>query len=227
MSDVAQQKYFWHISGIIWIISILVNIYELNNNSKEKNWGVQSDTLFCKSIPTKTEWLSYLIPTTLYAVTSLIVTVHSSYTLWGRWRNFNQKQNRRTAIDLGYAVRLTVLSGVYSIILLFSLIPAVIKKVNHETGTLFTDFAPSIFGTILFMIFGTTKSAAIFLPCCYYAPPNDRKKQKSITSQQYSIDIDHPMRHESIELDAISKQEESLGIETTFDTFSSKNTILD
>src|ERR1041384_7581769 len=45
-------------------------------------------------------------------------------------------------------------------------------------------------GTILFMIFGTTKSAAIFLPCCYYAPPNDRACQQEPTrliNQQYEI----------------------------------------
>jgi hypothetical protein len=73
---------------------------------------------------------------------------HSSYILWGRWRNFNQKQNRRTAIDLGYAVRLTVLSGFYSIILLASLIPSITEKIDNDMTasnltTIFLDFAPA------------------------------------------------------------------------------------
>lgn len=237
-----EQNYFWYFSGVIWVTTICVNIVGFRENRKEKNWGVIPGEFFCKSTPSNTVWLFYLIPTTVYAFSSLLVSAHSSYILWGRWRNFNQKQNRRTAIDLGYAVRLTVLSGFYSILLLASLIPSVTEKIdndmtaNNQTIT-FLDFAPAFFGTMLFMIFGTTKSAAIFLPCCYYIPPNERKRQRSMISQQYENSSIRSHINDSIELDVIIKQDGS-GIkqeisgtesifESNFATVSTRNSILE
>ncbi|CAB4405350.1 unnamed protein product [Rhizophagus irregularis] len=309
-----EQNYFWYFSGVIWVTTICVNIVGFRENRKEKNWGVIPGEFFCKSTPSNTVWLFYLIPTTVYAFSSLLVSAHSSYILWGRWRNFNQKQNRRTAIDLGYAVRLTVLSGFYSILLLASLIPSVTEKIdndmtaNNQTITFldfapaffyilwgrwrnfnqkqnrrtaidlgyavrltvlsgfysilllaslipsvtekidndmtannqtitFLDFAPAFFGTMLFMIFGTTKSAAIFLPCCYYIPPSERKRQRSMISQQYENSSIRSRINDSIELDVIIKQDSSgikqeiSGIESIFEsnfaTVSTRNTILE
>ncbi|GBB98904.1 hypothetical protein RclHR1_03360001 [Rhizophagus clarus] len=233
-----EQTWFWYISGAIWVTTICVNIVGLRENSKEKDWGVIPGEFFCKSTPSKTVWLFYLIPTTVYAVTSLAITAHSSYFLWGRWRNFNQKQNRRTAIDLGYAVRLAVLSGFYSIILLASLIPSIAEKFGNEIDdgddptTAFLDFAPAFFGTLLFLIFGTTKSAAIFLPCCYYIPPSDRRRQRSMISQQYSNVENLSARstvNEPIELDIMIKQDNSGSesiFESNFATVSTRNTII-
>jgi hypothetical protein len=81
------------------------------------------------------------------------------------------------------------------------------------------------------MIFGTTKSAAIFLPCCYYIPPNDRKRQRSMISQQYSNIENLSMRsriNESIELEEIIKQDisgaESI-IGSSFATVSTSHSI--
>lgn len=87
------------------------------------------------------------------------------------------------------------------------------------------------------MIFGTTKSAAIFLPCCYYIPPNDRKRQRSMISQQYENSSIRSRINDSIELDVIIKQDSS-GIkqeifevesifESNFASVSTRNTILE
>jgi len=225
-----EQKYFWYLSGLIWAITIFVNVLGFRGNSKQKNWGVQTGSLFCESVATETEWFGYIIPTSALAIITVMVTVHSSYILWGRWRNFNQKQNRRTAIDLGYAVRLNVLSCCYSVILLVSIIPSIDDKINHKSevdnGIKFLDFAPSFFGTMLFMIFGTTKSATIFLPCCYYIPPDDRKKQRSIIifSNTENSSMGPPL-HEFIQLDVISRPAECPKTELTFDTVSTRVTI--
>lgn len=184
-----EQKIFWHVSGVVWAITIITNTCELIISSKEKDWSVQTGILICKSAPSERNWLIYIIITTSLAFMSLVITAHSSYILWNRWRSFNQKQNRRTAIDLGYAVRLTVLSACYSIILLSSIMQTIMfPDSNSKNG--FIDFATSFFGAILFMIFGTTKSAAIFLPCCYYLQPEKPGSIPTISPLPESVDLD-------------------------------------
>ncbi|CAG8497160.1 2233_t:CDS:2 [Funneliformis caledonium] len=190
-----EDKYFWHISGMIWGLTILINGIELIISSKEQHWGVQTAVLSCKQTPSTHVWLTYIIPTSILAITSIIITVHSILILLRRWRCHNRNQNRHTAITLGDAARLAVFSFFYSLMLLASLIPSIIMKINRDdpSGVIdkltFSDFASSTYGTILFMIFGTTKKAALFLPCCYYSPPKDRaymQEHESIDLQQFN-----------------------------------------
>lgn len=193
-----EQRYFWYLSGIVWALAIASSIYLLILNSKEKHWGVRPGRLLCDPMPSKRAWLSYIIPTSMLTFISIIITVHSSFILFRRWRNFNQKMNRRTAIDLGYAVRLSVMSAFYSIALLASIIPTIIIKFGRitEEKITFLEFSTSLFGIMLFMIFGTTKSAAVFLPCCYYSP-NDRQLPGSIISQPKSVELDRMGSYEN------------------------------
>ncbi|CAI2167638.1 9065_t:CDS:2 [Funneliformis geosporum] len=192
-----EDKYFWHISGIIWGLTILVNGIELIVTSNEENWGVRAAVLSCKQTPSYQAWLNYIIPTSVLAITSTIITVHSVTILFRRWRNHTRNQNRYTAITLGDAARLVVFSFFYSFMILASLIPSIFLKINNDhdlsgdnNKLTFIDFASSTYGTILFMIFGTTKKAALFLPCCYYSPPKDRvayvQDHESIDLQPYN-----------------------------------------
>jgi len=185
-----EQKFFWHFSGVIWGLTIILNIIDFMLNRKEENWGIQVGILFCRENH-RVPFRGSIIITFILTITSIIITAHSIYILWGRWCSFNRKQNRRTAINLGYAVRLAVLSVIYFIILLASLILTLIAK-DTEIRDKFMDFFPSLFGAILFMIFGTTKSAAIFLPCCYYVHPSEPTSTLVTPPSPESIELGCP-----------------------------------
>ncbi|CAG8558460.1 6435_t:CDS:2 [Dentiscutata erythropus] len=105
----------------------------------------------------------------------LNINDYSDYYLTNYYR-----QSRNTAIKLGLAGRLLVLSCVYLISLLISLLSALMKYLSKKTGgwSIVADFSSCLIGTMIFLIFGTTKSAAVFLPCCYYVPPNVLRSQE-------------------------------------------------
>ncbi|CAI2171468.1 8594_t:CDS:2 [Funneliformis geosporum] len=156
-----EDKYFWHISGIIWGLTILVNGIELIVTSNEENWGVRAAVLSCKQTPSYQAWLNYIIPTSVLAITSTIITGDGVIT-----PEIKIVTLRSPSINNDHD-----LSG-------------------DNNKLTFIDFASSTYGTILFMIFGTTKKAALFLPCCYYSPPKDRvayvQDHESIDLQPYN-----------------------------------------
>ncbi|PKC67690.1 hypothetical protein RhiirA1_393510 [Rhizophagus irregularis] len=101
-----------------------------------------------------------------------ILVSHSTLMLWRYWINFSNYSNRRNAIKLGEAARLCVWCYISVILLLLLLIP---RAIYHDpTNVLIVEicnFGSALVGTLLFLVFGTQKKAAVFLPCCYYVPP--------------------------------------------------------
>ena len=73
-NDNIEQKYFWHFTGGIWGLAILINIIGLIIDSKKKDWGAQAGVLFCKQSPSKFVWWSYIIPTSIMTFMSIIIT---------------------------------------------------------------------------------------------------------------------------------------------------------
>ncbi|CAG8520735.1 16081_t:CDS:2 [Dentiscutata heterogama] len=125
-----EQKYFWWFTGFIWGWTILYNVISLILDSRVTNSNVSATEFFCvQSFKMMWIWYCYLISMIILTTISLIITVHSGIVFWSRWQNFSNRQSRNTAIKLGLAGRLLVLSSV-------------------------------------------------FLPCCYYVPPNVLRSQE-------------------------------------------------
>ncbi|CAI2182994.1 6822_t:CDS:2 [Funneliformis geosporum] len=112
--------------------------------TKEENFGVLISSLNCKGSKNTRNFYGYVIPTMSLVLVAFIMTCHTSFILYNRWKKFNGNMNRTTAIKLGRAVRLNILC----------------------------PFMSASIGILLFLIFGSKKSAALFLPFCYYVPPD-------------------------------------------------------
>ncbi|CAG8809350.1 7490_t:CDS:2, partial [Racocetra persica] len=71
----------------------------------------------------------------------------------------------------GYVLPNTVFT-VLSIPMLSTLIPRLIVINQGSPVTQYIlAFSTALLGVLLFLIFGTNRRAAVFLPCCYYTPP--------------------------------------------------------
>ncbi|CAG8622669.1 32841_t:CDS:2 [Gigaspora margarita] len=168
--------------------------------------------------------------------------VQSSRIIW-TW------QSRNTAIKLGIAGRLVVLSCIYLISLIISVLSALMKYLSKKTSGWLTvaDFSSCLIGTTIFLIFGTTKSAAVFLPCCYYVPPNAPHSQEQsglshdevnpsfqlqiigANRNQLQIPSRSPKRHQGTDdiTDMNILIPDSPGGESSFLTNSSQNIVLE
>ncbi|CAG8527117.1 14272_t:CDS:2 [Gigaspora rosea] len=250
-SDVRiEKKYFWWVTGFIWGWTILYNIICLILDSRETNSNVSATEFFCvQSSRIIWTWYCYLISMFILVTISLIITIHSSIVLWTRWQNFSHRQSRNTAIKLGIAGRLVVLSCIYLISLIISVLSALMKYLSKKTSGWLTvaDFSSCLIGTTIFLIFGTTKSAAIFLPCCYYVPPNVPHSQEQsglsrdevnpsfqlqiigANRNQLQIPSSSPRRHQGADdiTDMNILIPDSPGGESSFLTHSSQNIALE
>nr|CAG8554415.1 5927_t:CDS:2 [Entrophospora candida] len=79
---------------------------------------------------------------------------HSLCILFVRWKNYEKYYNRLTAIRLVTK-------------------PKISDNGDIDKAYYFSDYVNSTSGIVAFLIFGTTKSAVFFLPCCYYSPPDE------------------------------------------------------
>ncbi|RIA80346.1 hypothetical protein C1645_792733 [Glomus cerebriforme] len=121
----------------------------------------------------------HIILTAILILFTILLTCHSTVLLWKYWIKFSNNMNRRTVIKLGEAARLCVWCITFLILLLLSLIPHAIKTKHRNPDNMYynqliakiCDFGSALIGTFLFLVFGTQKKAAVFLPCCYYVPP--------------------------------------------------------
>ncbi|RIA88617.1 hypothetical protein C1645_774536 [Glomus cerebriforme] len=175
-----EKKCFWYISGVIWIYSIVFNIFEMLKSSKQEHWGVNVSILNCKSNQLSVGFYGYIIPSCLITVLTLLITCHSSIMLYKRWKVFKCNMNRTTAIRLGHAVRLHTCCVMIIVMLSLTLIPRIVdnnKSINSPIITS-TSFIAASVGTVIFLIFGTNTKAAIFLPFCYYVPPDSPRIQE-------------------------------------------------
>ncbi|KAG9294766.1 hypothetical protein G9A89_008245 [Geosiphon pyriformis] len=171
-----EENCFWYATCGIWVLNAMLQAFIWASAHSRPHWGVVANALYCQGAG---DWLAFSIPTIIVSVIAAFFACHSSLLTITRWRQFTQKQSRGTAIQLGLAVRLCVCSLLYAAILLASYVPRVIKQMNNipdPNQITLAEFSGSCAGTILFLIFGTTRSAAVFLPCCYYTPPDTRRK---------------------------------------------------
>ncbi|CAG8757373.1 3770_t:CDS:2, partial [Ambispora leptoticha] len=160
---------------------------------------------------------------------------HSSLILFFHWRKFSRRQNRRNAIKLGQAVRLSLMSFLYVSILLSALVPSVDTKLKGTFGKNVTsaDYATSIGGILLFLVFGTTRTVAIFLPCCYYLPPDAKRPLNETSFSSYNHPY-NPTNDETTEV--VEQQQPSMDFivikenkeqEPTFMSVTSEQVLLD
>ncbi|GBB96809.1 hypothetical protein RclHR1_02840006 [Rhizophagus clarus] len=171
-----EKKCFRYVSVIVWIYSTVYNGILLKFAVKETNWGVYASNLNCRTSRIVQSFYGYVITTSILAFLAFLMSCHSIFILQKRWTHFATIKNRRTAIRLGAAVRLCAWCFVFVTILIIPLIPRGIQKENapvsnYSTISTISSFGSASFGTFLFLIFGTNKKAAYFLPC-YYAPPD-------------------------------------------------------
>ncbi|KAG9294364.1 hypothetical protein G9A89_001869 [Geosiphon pyriformis] len=152
--------------------------------SRSEHWDVAVNHLYCQSSNKERDWLAFLIPSIFVAAVGSALTCHSSILLFTQWRVFRRNQNRRTAIQLGHALRLQVCSILYIILIYASLVPPLIQKIEEipskEEILTPSQYSHSFSGIFLFLVFGTTRSVALFLPCCYYSQPNPKLPQNNL-----------------------------------------------
>jgi hypothetical protein len=79
-----EKKYFWYISGAIWLYTIIYNIFELLNSSKYENWGVKVSVFNCKLNMLKVNFYGYVVPTTMIAFITIIMTCKELYNYLNR-----------------------------------------------------------------------------------------------------------------------------------------------
>ncbi|CAG8492402.1 6317_t:CDS:2 [Acaulospora morrowiae] len=184
-----EQISFWWLTGFIWGLAILRSVvsWVIESNDHHKS-GVTTTKFFCAQVDSEGVWLIYLIPMIILTVLSIIIAVHSGIILWDRWKLFSNRQNRRTAIKLGQSLRLAICGYSYVIALLISLLPSLIRKFQSDmptsAGWSISDFSSSFIGITIFLIFGTKKTAAVFLPF-YYAPPDDDSRYRQTMKTGY------------------------------------------
>ncbi|CAG8464518.1 12272_t:CDS:2 [Funneliformis mosseae] len=146
-----ENRFSLPISIMIWISTTIYNGMLLKSASHDKNWNVKPTSLSCKLSDNHDSFIGYYISSIILAFFTLLMTCHSTVILWRRWMNWRNRMNRTTAIRLGEAVRDEYMVTKFKIIKIASINSALI-------------------GTYLFLIFGTERKAAIFLPF-YYVPP--------------------------------------------------------
>ncbi|CAG8523907.1 18606_t:CDS:2 [Acaulospora morrowiae] len=162
-----EKRCIYYVSAVTWMYAamhILVSLVGI---------------LGRKIVSEEVKNYAYLIPIMVVTLFALAISCHSCLILWRRWRNHNFRQNRTTAIKLGYATRLFAFSFVYIVILLSKSVSLILNLnffVHYEKSlgalAFISDFVSASGGVLLFSVFGSSKRAAIFLPCCYYAPPS-------------------------------------------------------
>ncbi|GES86195.1 hypothetical protein GLOIN_2v1837983 [Rhizophagus clarus] len=165
-----EKKCFIYVSGLVWVYTTIYNGVLLKNIDKD---DISANNLSCNKISKNIMvYYGYIIPTIIIIFGAILITCHSTLMLWRYWINFSNHQTRRNVIKLGEAARLCAWCIVSVISLLLLLIP---RAINHDSKDVLIvricNFCSSLIGTFLFLVFGTQKKAAIFLPCCYYVPP--------------------------------------------------------
>ncbi|CAG8647922.1 3233_t:CDS:2 [Acaulospora morrowiae] len=215
----------WFSLGI-WGFSIVYNIAILLVTKNQRQLGVTVTWLYCKCADLNEKWYVdyvYLAIISVATLINLIFGVHSTYILYVRWSNFKNQPNRHTAINLGHAVRVAIyINTLLALLLTYFLSDLLTPKNISQTGaddTIYVgDFASALSGTLLFLIFGTTRSATMFLPCCYYSQshlylPNHENGIDSNTMKSnvhMKVDICKECKEEIAERDLFKVKEDSV-----------------
>ncbi|CAB4476731.1 unnamed protein product [Rhizophagus irregularis] len=172
-ADIEQKCFLW-VSTFVWAFSLIFNIIDTIMSMNEKNWGVVVTVLHCKRSQ-RSSFYAYTIPTSILALVAFIMACHSSFILYKQWKYHNARKNIATAVVLGRAVRLNTFCFIYIIFLTLTLIPRIISYPSDDSKSnsafLISSFMGILPGTLLFLVFGAKKQAALFLPFCYYVPP--------------------------------------------------------
>ncbi|RIA88618.1 hypothetical protein C1645_826080 [Glomus cerebriforme] len=173
-----EKKYCWLVSTLVWSYTTIYNGILLEIASRVEHWGVFPGSLNCKTSGIIPSFYGYVVPTSIIVLLAVLMSLHSAYILRDRWSHFYNAKNRTTAIRLGEVVRLFAWSFTFVVLLTLPLIPRVIQNESQIDDNYYiiniakiANFGAASTGTLLFLIFGTNRKAAYFLPC-YYAPPN-------------------------------------------------------
>ncbi|CAG8604338.1 2899_t:CDS:2 [Ambispora gerdemannii] len=208
-----EKKCLRYVSGALWFYAFGNNIVRIILLRNEEHWGVVARRFNCSAIVTEASWLAWLVPSMLMTTIAAFFSCQAGFVLFFHWRKFSRRQNRRNAIKLGQAVRLSLSSFLYVSVLLSALIPSIVTKLNGTFVNNITpaDYTTSIGGILLFLVFGTTSTAAIFLPCCYYLPPNVKRplNEDSFNSDSYPY---NPTNDETIEAAEKQQQQPSMDL---------------
>ncbi|CAG8475073.1 20693_t:CDS:2 [Dentiscutata erythropus] len=158
------------------------------------NFGTTVSLYMCIPKFNDRTYYGYVIPNLVLTGLSMPMSCHSGFILWRRWKTFSYHQTRSTAIKLGHSVRLCVFSSISTVFLLATLIPRIM--IYHQASPVsqyILAFSTALLGVLLFLVLGSNRKAAIFLPCCYYNPPT-LPTQILSSSPNYSEQNDHELR---------------------------------
>ncbi|GBC43147.2 uncharacterized protein OCT59_028047 [Rhizophagus irregularis] len=178
-----EKKWFWTLTSITWILSLFYNSLILIITRNDENGGIIATRFYCEAYKVTNNWNHFWVYQFIVSIflVATIISLFSIIILYRKWKIFNNNQNRRTAIKLGYAVRLFIYIIIYTALLGCYIISDIIKQLRignkeltnyAEDSYCFGDFTSAIAGIILLLIFGGNRTAAICLPCCYYVPPH-------------------------------------------------------
>ncbi|RHZ88438.1 hypothetical protein Glove_22g165 [Diversispora epigaea] len=166
-----------YISAIIWGWSLVYVLFMIIMTRNERTIAT---VIYCKL---QVKWYNYYIYWTVMSILILLNFVfggHATYILYKRWNIFKNNKNRQTAINLGYSVRVATYISLYTFFMISYLLSDTISTasknlLNKQAHV--GDFTSALCGTFLFLIFGTTRSATLFMPCCYYSQPESLQLQ--------------------------------------------------
>ncbi|KAG9294360.1 hypothetical protein G9A89_001865 [Geosiphon pyriformis] len=174
-----EKRCQWYVSVGIWGVSIITRVLRTIDDSKKLNWNVEPNRLMCQAT-SNDNFLSFIVPAVIVFILATFFTFDSSKILMTNWQLFSLRQNRRTAFNLGHAVRLTVFSLAYLIILCMFIVPVVIRKIKNASDA-------KIYTTSQY------STTALFLPCFYYAPHDAPKRKKSVNLFKPMASDPHPL----------------------------------
>ncbi|RHZ69520.1 hypothetical protein Glove_283g21 [Diversispora epigaea] len=180
-----EKKCSRYISSFIWLSAIIHAVCLITASRNEENFGTKVESYLC--VINKRAYSMLLIIIIFTLLFTIAMSSHSGVILFKRWKDFNLRQNRTRVIKLGHALRLFIFSFFYINLLLFSVIFQVMELGhNSDIWSWGFTFSGPLLGILLWSIFGTSKKAAIFLPCYYVTPVSSYD-----FSQEHMTVIDH------------------------------------
>nr|CAG8434815.1 12797_t:CDS:2 [Entrophospora candida] len=176
-----EKTCFWYFTISIWGGALVYALIIVFVDRNKRFWGTMVTRYYCKprSDVGLDLFIAGFIALSISLAASLVLVCHSLYVLFFRWKNFEKCHNRLTAIRLGYAIRSSIYIISYICLTTTYIISVILTKPqfsmdgDRDESYYVSDFICSSSGVVLFLIFGTTKSAVFFLPCCYYSPPDE------------------------------------------------------
>lgn len=180
-------------SMIIYLFCIGVTAAEIVLEFNAPGMGVTPLRFYCSLQYDSVYSLTMEVPSITCAAIGLGFTIHSTIHLYKTFREFQKHPNRKLHIRRSLTVRLCIWAVVYTLISGVLAVNNLVLMVHNETGLTpreynqpILEFAAAGSALVLLAIFGTTKKAAIFLPC--FTLPSEMSRSKKANSWDYQTE---------------------------------------